>query len=108
MQLELISTKRCPFVQRSVITLELFVTQKLDALAGLVPALKDNAENLPGSRVLEGGYTSVCQAFGTRPGNTALHDVTQALIADAKSGGLVAELIEKHGVTGKLQVAGNR
>ena len=87
---------------------ELFVTENLDALAGLVPALKDNAENLPGSRVLEGSYTSVCQAFGTRPGNTALHDFTQAFIADAKSSGLVAELIEKHGVTGKLQVAGNR
>jgi polar amino acid transport system substrate-binding protein len=86
---------------------ELFVTENLDALAGLVPALKDNAENLPGSRVLAGSYTSVCQAFGTRPGNTALHDVTQAFIAEAISSGLVAELIEKHGVTGKLQVAGN-
>jgi polar amino acid transport system substrate-binding protein len=87
---------------------ELFVTEKLDALAGLVPALKDNAENLPGSCVLEGSYTSVCQAFGTRPGNTALNDFTQEFISDAKSNGLVAELIEKHGVAGKLQVAGNR
>ena len=85
---------------------ELFVTEKLDALAGLVPALKDNAENLPGARVLEGSYTSVCHAFGTRPGNSALNDFTQAFIDDARSSGLVAELIEKHGVTGKLQVAG--
>jgi len=86
---------------------ELFVADKLDALAGLVPALKDNAETLPGARVLEGCYTSVCQAFGTRPGNTALNAFTRAFIADAKTSGLVAGLIDKHGVTGKLQVAGS-
>ncbi len=39
--------------------LDLFVTEKLDALAGLVPALKENAETLPGLRVLDGCYTSV-------------------------------------------------
>ena len=72
-----------------------------------MPALRDNAENLAGSRVLEGCYTSVCQAFGTRPGNTALNAFTREFIADARSSGLVAELIDKHGVTGKLQVAGN-
>lgn len=87
---------------------ELFVSEKLDALAGLVPALKDNAENLPGSRVLEGSYTSVRQAFSTRPGKTALNAFTEDFITDAKTSGLVTELIDKHGVTGKLQVAGNR
>jgi len=86
---------------------ELFVAEKLDALAGLVPALKKNAEELPGSRVIDGCYTSVCQAFGTRPGKSALHSCTQTFIAEAKASGLVAELIEKHGVTGKLQVAGD-
>ena len=35
-------------------SIDLFVTEKLDALAGLVPALKENAETLPGSRVLTG------------------------------------------------------
>ena len=86
---------------------ELFVAEKLDALAGLVPALKKNAEDFPGSRVLDGRYTSVCQAFGTRPGHPALHAFTQAFLAEARSGGLVAELIGRHGVTGKLQVAGD-
>lgn len=84
---------------------ELFVTEKLDALAGLVPALRENAENLPGSRVLGGRYTSVRQAVGTKPENTALKAFVAQFIAEAKASGLVAELIEKHGVKGKLQVA---
>ena len=84
---------------------ELFVAEKLDALAGLVPALRENAENLPGSRVLAGRYTSVRQAVGTKPENTALKAFVAQFIAEAKASGLVAELIEKHGVKGKLQVA---
>ena len=84
---------------------ELFVAEKLDALAGLVPALQKNAANLPGSRVMDGCYTAVRQAIGTKPKNVALKAVVEQFIADAKENGLVAELIEKHGVTGKLQVA---
>ncbi len=84
---------------------ELFVTEKLDALAGLAPALKKNAQNLPGSRVLGGRYTSVRQAVGTKPKNVALKAFAEQFIAEAKESGLVAELIEKHGVEGKLQVA---
>lgn len=85
---------------------EVFVAEELDALAGLAPALKKSAGNLPGSRVLAGGYTSVQQAFGTRPGNADLMAVIQPFIAEAIETGLIAELIEKYGVTGKLQVAG--
>jgi polar amino acid transport system substrate-binding protein len=84
---------------------DLFQTEKLDALAGLVPALKENAENLPGSRVLDGCYTSVRQAVGTKPENAGLKAIVEQFIAEAKESGLVAELIEKHGVKGKLQVA---
>jgi len=84
---------------------ELFKTEKLDALAGLVPALKENSESLPGSRVLEGRYTSVRQAIGTKPDNVVLKAFVEQFIAEAKESGLVARLIDKHGVTGKLQVA---
>ena len=84
---------------------DLFVTEKLDALAGLVPALKENAETLPGSRVLDGRFTSVLQAVGTKPENTGLKAVVEQFIKEAKESGLVAELIEKHGVKGKLQIA---
>jgi polar amino acid transport system substrate-binding protein len=83
---------------------ELFVNEKLDALAGLVPALRENAMEVPGSRVLEGRYMSVLQSIGTKPECTALKAVAEEFIAEAKANGLIAGLIEKHGVTGKLQV----
>jgi len=84
---------------------DLFVTEKLDALAGLVPALKENAETLPGSRVLGGHFTSVLQAVGTKPENTGLKAFVEKFIQEAKESGLVAELIKKHDLKGKLQVA---
>lgn len=84
---------------------ELFKKEKLDALAGLVPALRDNAADMPGTRLLPGRYTSVKQAIGTRHGKPALKAVVQAFIAEAISGDLVQNLIDKHGVTGKLAVA---
>jgi polar amino acid transport system substrate-binding protein len=84
----------------------LFVDEKLDALAGLKPALVENAGKLPGSRVLEGNFSTVGQAIGTKPQNKALKAFLDAFTADVKASGLVAGLIDKHGVTGKLQVAG--
>lgn len=84
---------------------ELFKKEKLDALAGLVPALRDNAKDMPGTRLLPGRYTSVKQAIGTRHGKPALKAVVQAFIAEAITSGLVQNLIDKHGVTGKLAVA---
>jgi len=88
--------------------LALFVDQGLDALAGLRPALKENAEGLPGARVLDGGYTTVQQAIGTKPENTATAAFLQDFVAEAKASGLIARLLERHGVEAKLQVAANR
>ncbi len=85
--------------------LALFVGQELDALAGLRPALNDNARMLPGARVLEGRYTTVRQAIGTRPENTAAVAFLKDFVAEARKSGLVARLIERHGVAGRLQVA---
>jgi polar amino acid transport system substrate-binding protein len=85
--------------------LDLFVDQGLDALAGLRPALNGNAEDLPGVRVLAGRYTTVQQAVGTKPENIAAIAFLQEFVAEAKESGLVASLIERHGVEGRLQVA---
>ncbi len=82
--------------------LELFRTEKLDALAGLVPPLKGIVEQLPGSRLLPGRYTAVQQTIGTRHGNSALKAVVQDFIADAKGRHLVQQLIDKYGGAGKL------
>lgn len=83
----------------------LFEREKLDALAGLVPALRETAETLPGSRILPGCYTTVRQAVGTKPANRALKAFVSHFIAEARANGLVSDLIDRHGVTGKLQVA---
>jgi polar amino acid transport system substrate-binding protein len=85
---------------------DLFVDRELDALAGLRPALTGNAETLPGARVLDGRYTTVRQAVGTKPENTAAAAFLEAFVAEARASGLVARLIDRHGVTGRLQVAG--
>ncbi len=84
---------------------ELFVTEKLDALAGLRPALNRQVEELPGTRILEGRFTAVQQAIGTKPGNRAGAAFLQEFVAEAKASGLVARLIERHGVAGRLQIA---
>lgn len=84
---------------------DLFVAKELDALAGLVPALQGNAETLPGSRVLDGRFTSISQAVGTKPQNAALKTVIDEFVPNALASGLVAGLIDKHGVTGKLRAA---
>jgi polar amino acid transport system substrate-binding protein len=85
--------------------MELYRSEKLDALAGLVPALQDCVPDLPASRIIPGRYTTVRQAIGTQPGKDALRDAVNAFLAEAKSSGLIAGLIDKHGVTGKVQVA---
>lgn len=84
---------------------DLFVTEKLDALAGLRPGLTKDCAGLAGSRVLDGQYTAVQQAVGCALGKAAGAAFLRAFVEDAKSGGLVAELIERHDVVGRLSVA---
>jgi polar amino acid transport system substrate-binding protein len=86
-------------------TVDLFVSERMDALAGLRPALLDNARDLPGVRVLDGRFTAVQQAIGCRPGNRAAIAFLEDFVAEAKGSGLVQRLIDRHGVTGRLQVA---
>lgn len=84
---------------------ELFVAQKLDALAGLRPRLIKDVEKLPGSRVLDGKFSAVQQSIGTKPDRKAGAAFLREFVEEAKSSGLVASLIDKHGVTGRLTVA---
>jgi polar amino acid transport system substrate-binding protein len=86
-------------------TFEMFKQGGQDALAGLVPALQENAAEMPGSRLIPGRFTTVTQAIGTRPAAKHLNAFVEAYIQDAKRSGLVQSLIDKHGVTGKLEVA---
>lgn len=85
--------------------LELFLSDKLDALAGLRPALAADLGKVPGGRILGGRFTAVQQAVGTGRGNAAAAAFLSAFVEEAKASGLVAKLIDRHGVSGRLSVA---
>ncbi len=82
-----------------------FVEQKLDALAGLRPRLVEDVKKLPGARILDGKFTAVQQAIGTKPDRKAAAAFLRDFVEEAKASGFVAKLIEKHGVSGRLTVA---
>lgn len=85
---------------------QLFVDEGLDALAGLRPGLIGDVEKLPGARILDGQFSAVQQAIGvprSRPASAAAF--VAAFVEEAKTSGLVASLIARHGVEGRLMVA---
>jgi polar amino acid transport system substrate-binding protein len=77
-----------------------FLSDKLDAMAGLRPGLAKIQEKLPGSRILDGKFTAVQQAAGAPKGRPAGAKYLREFIEDAKASGLVAKLIEKNNVHG--------
>ena len=81
-----------------------FVQEKLDALAGLRPGLLEFAPTLPGSRILDGNFTTVRHTVGTPKGRDAAAAYLRDLVEDVKASGLVTQWIEKSGVKG-LSVA---
>jgi polar amino acid transport system substrate-binding protein len=83
---------------------ELFQGGTGDALAGLKPGLLNDVKKLPGTRVIDGHFTTIQQAIGTGRGNAAGAAFLKDFVAEAKRSGLVASLIDKHGVRG-LSVA---
>jgi len=84
---------------------DLFVEQKLDALAGLRPRLIDDVQKLPGARIVDGRFTAVQQAIGTKPERVLGAAFLRDFVEEVKANGLIAELINKHGVVGRLTVA---
>ena len=82
-----------------------FVSQNMDAYAGLRAGLINDLEKLPGARLLEGKFTSVQQAVGTPKGRAGAAAFLSEFVEEAKASGFVAELIERFGVGGRLTVA---
>ncbi len=85
-------------------TLDLFVSQKLEAMASLRPGLLSDVEKVPGARILEGQFTAVQQSVGVPKGRYEAAQYLQKFVEHAKKTGFVAELIAKHHVKG-LSVA---
>jgi polar amino acid transport system substrate-binding protein len=84
----------------SAATLKVFLTEKLDALAGLKPTLMELSAKLPGSRVLDGRYTVIPYSAGTAKGREAGNRYLRDFIEEAKASGFVARSIEKNGIRG--------
>ena len=81
-------------------SVKLFMDQKLDALAGLKPGLLEDVKKIPGARLLEGQFTAVQQSIGVPKKRAAAVRHLRAFVEEVKGSGLVARLIEKHGVKG--------
>jgi polar amino acid transport system substrate-binding protein len=79
---------------------KLFVDQRLDALAGLKPGLLGDVHKLPGSRLLDGHFTAVQQSIGVPKTRAAAAAALRVFVEDAKRSGLVAQLVQQHGVKG--------
>jgi polar amino acid transport system substrate-binding protein len=79
---------------------EVFVCQKLEALAGLKPRLLADVQKLPGARILDGQFTAVQQAVGTAKSREASARFLRAFVEDVKASGLVAEAISRNGAQG--------
>ena len=84
---------------------ELFGENKVDVLAGLRPGLLADSERLEG-RVLEGRFTTVQQAIGTLRANKVMAEFLAKFVENSKRNGLIEGLIKKHGMEGRLLVAG--
>jgi len=85
-------------------SLERFVAEGLDALAGLRPRLEKDVAQLPGARILEGRFTAVQQAIGTPKGRAAGSRYLREFVEDVKASGFVAAAIARHQAQG-LSVA---
>jgi len=83
-----------------------WVGQGIDALAGRRPGLLSERDRTEGSVLLEGRFATVQQAVGTpKDRDPAGFEYLVRFVEAAKASGLVAELIDRHEVTGRLAVA---
>lgn len=83
-------------------TIEVFIQDKIDVLAGLRVGLQNDIKKIPGSRILDGKFAAIQQAASTRNTNPIGAEYLSAFIEEAKASGLVAQLIAKHRVQGLM------
>lgn len=83
-------------------TIELFMKERLEALAGLRVGLEADIKKIPGTRIVEGEFTMVQQGACARKGDQVANQFMFEFIETAKASGLVAQLIQKHRVHGLL------
>ena len=83
---------------------DLYLSARLDALAGLRPGLLADLGRAPGHSVLEGRFMAVQQAIGLAKGKPSAETFLREFVEGAKASGLIARFIAEFGVIG-LSVA---
>jgi polar amino acid transport system substrate-binding protein len=81
-------------------SIQLFNERRVDALAGLKPALLDSIDKMPEGRMLEGKFTSVNHGLGTPRDRRAAAEYLKGFVEEINASGFVARSIERHGVQG--------
>ena len=85
---------RAPTSQASI---ELFLSERLDAAAGVRQPLMQFAATHPGLRVLDGRFMAIEQAMGTPKRNAAGARFLYAFIEEMKASGFVAQALARSG-----------
>ena len=85
--------------------IEMFLNDKMEALAGLRPGLIGDIAKMPGARMLDGQFTAVQQAIGTAKKNAAGFAFIRDFVEESKRNGFIQSLLTKHGTVGRLSVA---
>ena len=78
----------------------LFLSGKVDVLAGVRQHLVANAAKVPGARVLGDRFMAIQQALGIVKGRVAGAKYLREFIEDVKASGFVKGALEKSGVSG--------
>lgn len=84
---------------------ERFRDEKLDVLAGLRPKLLEQQALMPGSQLFETSFMAVQQCMGCQVDKPEAARFLEDFVNRSKSSGLVAELITRFDVQGRLSVA---
>jgi len=80
--------------------LDLVKERRVDAAAGLRPALLESMGTVPDARLLEGNFMTVTHGIGTPRERRAAAEYVKAFVVEMIASGFVARSIERHGVQG--------
>lgn len=79
---------------------ELFISERLEALAGLKTGLVSFSKKVPGLRILDGQFTGIQQAIATKKSNLEAVEYLSTCVEEFIRSGLVTDLIRKYQVQG--------
>ncbi|HET9651178.1 MAG TPA: transporter substrate-binding domain-containing protein [Usitatibacter sp.] len=85
--------------------IEVFRRQDLDALAGLRPQLLERQHEIPGARILDGGFMTVNHGIGTPRDRSAGAEYIRRVVDELNASGFIARSIERHRVKGLAAVS---